>query len=242
MATHSSVLAWRIPGTGKPGGLPSVGLHRVGHDWSDLAAAAAAVGWVTLLSSFITFPICFRCWMTIDWLTLSSLATCDVLERGSALIMLSAGPCYLLMAASHLQSSHLLCKTYWPPLHCRFISTAAAAAAAKLLQSCPTLCDPRDGSPPGLPFPSPMQESEKWKWSGSVVSDSSRPHGLQPTRLLRPWDSPGRSAGVGAIAFSLGQMHCQCCKLSLLLFDPFWIQIRKLLQFAFCLTLFPSVK
>ena len=44
MATHSSVLAWRIPGTGEPGGLPSMGSHRVGHDWCDLAAAAAAVG------------------------------------------------------------------------------------------------------------------------------------------------------------------------------------------------------
>ena len=42
IATHSSVLAWRIPGTGEPGGLPSLGSHRVGHDWSDLAAAAAA--------------------------------------------------------------------------------------------------------------------------------------------------------------------------------------------------------
>ena len=42
MATHSSVLAWRIPGMGEPGGLPSMGLHRVGHDWSDLAAVAAA--------------------------------------------------------------------------------------------------------------------------------------------------------------------------------------------------------
>ena len=42
MATHSSVLAWRIPGTGEPGGPPSIGSHRVGHDWSDLAAAAAA--------------------------------------------------------------------------------------------------------------------------------------------------------------------------------------------------------
>ena len=41
MATHSSVLALRIPGTGKPGGLPSMGSHGVGHDWSDLAAAAA---------------------------------------------------------------------------------------------------------------------------------------------------------------------------------------------------------
>ena len=87
----------------------------------------------------------------------------------------------------------------------------AAAAAAKSLQSCPTLCDPIDGSPPGspvpgilrqehwsgLPFPSPMDESEKWKWSCSVVSNSWRPHGLQPTRLLRPWDFPGKSTGVG---------------------------------------------
>ena len=47
MATHSSVLALRIPGTGEPGGLPSMGSHRVGHNWSDLAAAAAfgCVGW-----------------------------------------------------------------------------------------------------------------------------------------------------------------------------------------------------
>ena len=61
-----------------------------------------------------------------------------------------------------------------------------AAAAAKSLQSCPTLCDPIDGSPPGspslgfsrqehwsgLPFPSPVHESEKGKGSRSVVSDS----------------------------------------------------------------------
>ena len=43
MATHSSVLAWRIPGTGEPLGLPSMGLHKIRHDWSDLAVAAAAV-------------------------------------------------------------------------------------------------------------------------------------------------------------------------------------------------------
>ena len=87
----------------------------------------------------------------------------------------------------------------------------AAAAAAKLLQLCPTLCDLIDGSLPGslslgfsrqehwsgLPFPSPMHESEKWKWSRSVMSDSSRPRGLQPTRLLRLWDFPGKSTGVG---------------------------------------------
>ena len=85
------------------------------------------------------------------------------------------------------------------------------AAAAKSLQSYPTLCDPIDSGPPGspvpgilqeehwsgLPFSSPMHEREKWKSSRSVVSDSSWPHGLQPTRLLCPWDFPGKSTGVG---------------------------------------------
>ena len=42
-----------------------------------------------------------------------------------------------------------------------------------------------------------MHESEKWKGSRSVVSDSVWPHGLPPTRLLRPWDFPGKSTGVG---------------------------------------------
>ena len=49
MATHSSVLAWRIPGTGEPGGLPFMGSHRVRHDWSDLAAAAWAIGILVFL-------------------------------------------------------------------------------------------------------------------------------------------------------------------------------------------------
>ena len=48
-----------------------------------------------------------------------------------------------------------------------------------------------------LPFPSPMHESEKWKWGRLVVSDPQRPHGLQPTRLLCTWDFPGKSTGVG---------------------------------------------
>ena len=49
MAPHSSTLAWKIPWTEEPGGLPSMGSHRVGHDWSDLAAVAAAVLPVTTL-------------------------------------------------------------------------------------------------------------------------------------------------------------------------------------------------
>ena len=92
----------------------------------------------------------------------------------------------------------------------------SVTASAAALQSCPTLCDPIDGSQPGilslafsrqeqwsgLPFPSPMQESEKWKWSCSVVSNSGDPmdcslpdssaHGIFQARVLE-W---------GAIAFS----------------------------------------
>ena len=87
----------------------------------------------------------------------------------------------------------------------------SAAAAANSHQSCPTLCNPIDGSPPGSPIPGILQTRTlewvaisfsnawkgKWKWSRSVVSDSSWPHRLQPTRLLHPWDFPGKSTGVG---------------------------------------------
>ena len=54
MATHSSVLAWRIPGMGEPGGLLSMGSHRVGHDWSDLAAAAFWKGYIKKNLSTLT--------------------------------------------------------------------------------------------------------------------------------------------------------------------------------------------
>ena len=51
MTTHSNVLAWKIPETGEPGGLPSMGSHRVGRDWSDLAAAARLLGKLTLCNT-----------------------------------------------------------------------------------------------------------------------------------------------------------------------------------------------
>ena len=62
MATHSSVLAWRIPGTGEPGGLPAMGLHRVGHNWSDLAAAAAVA---YIFGGRFCFEIIFN--MRVPW-------------------------------------------------------------------------------------------------------------------------------------------------------------------------------
>ena len=77
MSTHSSTLAWRIPGTGEPGGLPSMGSHRVGHDWSDLAVAVAAEiqklptaslvrgfpaspGWVSIPNSFVSLFVFYN--------------------------------------------------------------------------------------------------------------------------------------------------------------------------------------
>ena len=82
---------------------------------------------------------------------------------------------------------------------------AAAAAAAKSLQPCPTLCDPIDHSPPGSPVPGILQArtlewvaisfSNAWKWKVKVKSLSHVR--LQHIRLLHPWDFPGKSTGVG---------------------------------------------
>ena len=77
--------------------------------------------------------------------------------------------------------------------HVRLCATPETATH----QAPPSLGFSRQEHWSGLPFPSPTHESEKWKWSRSVVSGSSRPHGLQPTRLLHPWDFPGKSTGVG---------------------------------------------
>ena len=68
---------------------------------------------------------------------------------------------------------------------------------SRVHQAPPSLGFSRQEHWSGLPFLSPMHESEKWKWSRSVMSNSSWPHGLQPTRLLRPWDFPGKRTGVG---------------------------------------------
>ena len=127
-----------------------------------------------------------------------------------------------------------------------------------LLRLSLSLCDPIDGSQLGstipgilrqkhrswLPFPSPMQKSEKWKWSHSVVSDSSRPHGLQPTRLLRPWDFPDKSTGVGCLAFSVYLLpFCNLllqfsCVLSSISFSPYSLRffISNVL-FCFCVSI-----
>ena len=113
----------------------------------------------------------------------------------------------------------------------------SSATAAKPLQSRPTLWDPIDGSLPGSAVPGILQArtlewvaisffnawSEKWKGSCSVVSDSLWPHGLQPTRLLRPWDFPGKGTRVG--------YHCLLLKKSTTYYNNtllFWHRIDKI--------------
>ena len=72
-ATHSSVLAWRIPGMGEPGGLPSLGSHRGGHDWSDLAAAAAAVQEKVRLAVINSFDSLMMNLKKAQWIVLDIL-------------------------------------------------------------------------------------------------------------------------------------------------------------------------
>ena len=86
-------------------------------------------------------------------------------------------------------------------------------------QALPSLGFSRQEQWSGLPFPSPMHESEKWKRSRLVVSDSSRPHGLQPIRLLCPWDFPGKSTGVGC--------HCLLRWSALGALKRTWLSARK---------------
>ena len=110
---------------------------------------------------------CLQIWPTRFWSCKDNFLSLEALLQ--LLLLLS---CF-----SHVQ----LCETPW---------TAAHQALQSLGFSMQEHWD-------GLPFPSPMHESEQWKWSRSVVSDSLWPHGLQLTRLLPPWDFPGKSTGVG---------------------------------------------
>ena len=80
MATHSSVLAWRIPGTGEPGGLPSTGSHRVGHDWSDLPYLT--LPYLTLPYSHLNLNVCsYHILLKAENLNVCHLlTTCSVLS------------------------------------------------------------------------------------------------------------------------------------------------------------------
>ena len=127
--THSSVLAWRIPGTGEPGGLPSMGSHRVRHDWSDLAAATTA----TYSSSFGTLRNYLASIMHGH-----SVYYCPPLNSSKFNQILSFKTLNLEVLDVGTEKSIRKNMFIWSCIH-----------ASKSLQSCPTLCDPIDCSPPG---------------------------------------------------------------------------------------------
>ena len=136
-----------------------------------------------------------------------------VINQHDFILLLKSGACLWHSSAAVCVTMNIL------TFHSFLLNFIEVSAAAKSLQSCPTLCDPIDGSPPGSPVPGILQArtlewvatalSNAWKWNGSrsVMSNSSRPHGLQPTRLLRPWDFPGESTGVGC----RGLLDLKCC-------------------------------
>ena len=80
MATHSSVLAWRIPGTGEPDGLPSMGSHRVGHDWSDLAAAAVVFVTLVFKGTFSGMCVTQSCLTLYDLMALPGSSVHGILQ------------------------------------------------------------------------------------------------------------------------------------------------------------------
>ena len=83
MATYSSVLAWRIPGTEEPDGLLSTGSHRVGHDWSDLVAAAAVYSVILSLNYFIGMFKYFKLLSYLKWKEIQEIGnTYCLLEDG----------------------------------------------------------------------------------------------------------------------------------------------------------------
>ena len=127
MATHSSILAWRIPGTAEPGGLPSMGSHRVGHDWSNLAAAAVASDYRP--PGFSVHEISQA--RTLEWVAFPS--------RGNL-----SGP-WIKLSFPALQIDSLPVSYQGSPC------LPHSVQYSSVTQSCPTLWDPMNCSTPGLP-------------------------------------------------------------------------------------------
>ena len=116
MATHSSVLAWRIPRTGEPGGLPSLGLHRVGHDWSNLAAAAAAcIHCILFIHSFVLIVGNLGC---LYFSVMVNNATMNYAAMNSGIqihvwVPVFSSFAYILRGWMAGSNGRVLCSTFW---------------------------------------------------------------------------------------------------------------------------------
>ena len=161
MATHSSTLAWKIPWMEEPGRLQSMGLLGVRHNW------------VTSLS---LFTLIFQG----EWVQHCLLYQVHLFSLRKRISWYKTSR----EKSDPLSNSFLRIKDNFSSSSWFYTLPSSAVAAAKSLQSCPTLCDPIDGSPPGAPFPGILQarilewvaisfcSAWKWKWSRSIMSDS----------------------------------------------------------------------
>ena len=154
MTTHSSILAWRFPWTEEPSRPRSMGSHRVRHNW-------------VLTHTPYKSHLLFLLWIFQTWIRYEHLHLHDIFSREHIFLPLKP-PLFGLVESVYLLLA-------WDRV-------AAAAAAAKSLQLCPTLCDPIDGSPPGSPIPGILQprtlewvaisfpNAWKWKVKGKSLS------------------------------------------------------------------------
>ena len=164
MAPHSSTLAWKIPWAEEPGGLQSMGSLRVRHDWATSLSLFTFMHWRRKWQPTPVFlPGEFQgreaCWASVYGVAQSRTRLKRLSRVGHDWSDLAA------VAAARRATTKIR-----PRPFCLLMRNAAV----KKCGCCCCCC-----------------------CIASVVSDSVRPHGLQPTRLLRPWDFPGRSTGVG---------------------------------------------
>ena len=180
MATHSSVLAWRIPGMGEPGRLPSVGSHRIEHDWSDLAAAAAAAAAFCKVLGYYFCPlwlhICVPTPQFIWWRLISKVMVSGCCCLKSNLIFFASPWTEACQAPSFIGFTR---QEYWSGLPFPFLGNLPNPGIELLpptlqadsllpewsgkprlyreislvqLFCCIPLCDPTECSTPGFPF------------------------------------------------------------------------------------------
>ena len=197
MPTHSSILAWRIPWTEEPGRLQSMGSQSVGHNWMTNTQPPLLLDMVKWLC-FSLFHISRN----------SVLYFCQwIYKKGCVSLPFSVLPTGMWSLGSHPRSwskkpciqdireqNRASSQAWTASLNLDFASVREnefIAAAAKSFQSSPTLCDPRDGSPPGSPVPGILQArilewiaisfSNAWKWKVKAKSLSRVPV------LATPW-------------------------------------------------------
>ena len=169
MAIRSSVLAWRIPGTEEGGGLPSMGSHRVWHDWSDLAAAY--VRWMLSQSFFAPGFLFQRYTCEGHWYGRGQHSTVWLYHGLSILLLLvmflgaQVYACPMCASKDGTASMHMLCfsrhhQAVFQSHHPSTLPSAIHEDSSCFVHacSCPTLCDPMDCSLPGSSVPGTFQQ------------------------------------------------------------------------------------